>query len=215
MSDHLKVISVAGCIGSGKSSALNLLRRREGYFYGYNLIVELEPVESWQSGEWLSDFYKDRMGKGFIFQTKVLMDQLLQFERWVKWAKQNYDQFGTRTLVVCERCPVESREVFVKHLPISEREKALFVEMTEKCGIWKPDFRIGLTVDKDEMLRRILGRNRCEEVVDSSAYYEELLITYSDLYDAGFAVPVSSSGPSEDVEGRIFEEVMKFVKDQS
>ena len=169
-------ISIGGSIGSGKSTVLERLRRD-----GYN--VFFEPIDQWKH---LTKFYQDKKRWSFTFQVEVL---------------NSFLKCPDDGLVVCERSPWESHNIFSKMLVTSGDmtvdEFELYGKIYDALA-WKPDLFIYLRTSPETCMRRIKQRKRlCETNIDAP-YLEYLNSMYDDVYNREY-VGVDANKSHEEV----------------
>ena len=101
----VKILSIEGNIGSGKSTLVRILKEKYP-----NIVFLQEPVDEWMSitdknGEnILEKFYKDQKKYAFPFQLMAYISRIAQLQR------TNAD------LIICERCVLTDRHVFAQML---------------------------------------------------------------------------------------------------
>lgn len=173
-------ISIGGSIGSGKSTILQKLKDD-----GYN--VFFEPIDDWKH---ISKFYSDKKRWSFTFQIEVL---------------NSFTQCTNNGLVICERSPWESYNIFSKMLVDSGDMTADEYELYDKVYktiAWKPDLFIYLQTTPETCFERIKKRNRsCENNIDMS-YLKNLNCLYDGLYTRS-AVCVDANRDVDDVYAEI------------
>lgn len=159
--DSPTIICIDGTIGSGKSTLIQSLRK---YYTCYT-----EPVEQWTL---LGKLYEDPQRYAVPFQYQVMLSQHDQYSMF----KHN------KGIVVVERCPWTSKNVFV--------------ELMDKCGYFKPvtleaynelynilsynvDHYIYLKIDPKQAMERIRVRDRFAERDIDYGYLEALNEQYN------------------------------------
>lgn len=164
----MKIISIEGNIGSGKSTIVNKLK--ESTFPGSGVIFLLEPVSEWEqfvdsSGtNILTKYYSDQKRYAFSFQMMAFITRLKQINEIIeKYSNQN-------VIIVTERCIFTDREIFAKMLfndsKIENIEYSIY-------NTWFDYFVKNIKIDKyiyintppDICLERITKRNRSGEVI--------------------------------------------------
>ena len=160
-------ISIAGNIGSGKSSLTGLLANR------FNWVPYYESVSD---NPYLKDFYADMTRWSFNLQIYFLAHRF------------NIHKEITEkpTSVIQDRSIYEDVEIFAKNLHklgrMSDRDhttyKNLFAEMTSYLRA--PDLLVYLKADIDTLVRQIKKRGREFEKDLDIAYLEELNRSYDE-----------------------------------
>ena len=204
----LKVICVSGCVGSGKSTLLKEIAQKELLELGtrtYNVEVDLENVEIWQSEGLLESVYRDAASNGFFFQTFVLVEFAEKFKHWKQKANDNWIKNQHSTVVFCERCPFESKSVFMHLLPVAEIQKQTFSKLFDKLA-WEPDFKVCLHPQKEVVSSRIASRDRIEEK-NQDHFLEQCYGRYAALIENGAFNVVLQNAKRDDV----FQHVKKFL----
>ena len=116
----LDIISLIGCIGAGKTTKINDLRKCG------NIVIE-EDLNFWNSINMLEKTYNDQKRYSFTFQTMVLFSNLQDIKNCEK-------QYGGKT-VYTERSIIDSRYVFVEVL----REIGCINDDEYKLFCWQYD----------------------------------------------------------------------------
>lgn len=184
-------ISIGGSIGSGKSTVLRELEKA-----GYDVFYE--PVDEWKH---ISKFYSDRKRWSFTFQIEVLNSFL----------KVKDKDAVEDAVVVCERSPWESYNIFSKNLveqgDMTVDEFELFKKVYDNMA-WKPDIFIYLRSTPETCLERIKERSRsCETEIDIE-YLRSLHTLYEGLYSRD-SICVDANRSAEDV----YTDVKKILED--
>lgn len=182
-------ISIGGSIGSGKSTILDMLKKN-----GYD--VFFEPIDEWKH---MSNFYRDKKRWSFTFQVEVL---------------QSFMQCDdSESMVICERSPWESYNIFCKMLvengDITPSEAELFKKLYDTIA-WKPDVFIYLHTRPEVCYERIQKRNRaCEKDINMSYLYA-LHDKYENTYSRG-TVRVDANRSIQ----HVYEDIIKILKQSS
>lgn len=158
-------VSVAGNIGSGKSSLTGMIARRLGWKPYY---------ESVQNNPYLSDFYGDMRRWSFQLQVYFLSHRFHTHKKIVESKKS----------VIQDRSIYEDVEIFAKNLFLMGRmEKrdyrnyeSLFREMTSYLRA--PDLIVYLKADVKTLLKQIRQRGRDFEKNIEPAYLARLNRSY-------------------------------------
>jgi len=169
-SEMKKWIAVAGNIGVGKSSLVNLLAKR------LNWQPFFEPQED---NPYLADFYRDMKAWGFHSQIFFLTRRL----------RIHRELVDHPTCAIQDRSVYEDAEIFAQNLHlrncISDRDyrsyRDLYLVLTEFLP--PPDLVVYLRASVDTLLDRIAHRGRDYERDIQSSYLNQL----NDLYEAWIA----------------------------
>ena len=160
------VVFVEGSVGAGKTTLIQLLEKEFKTLLGEGHVkIVLEPLHKWQEivhkdKNFLELSYKEAEKYGMLFQIKALSDMEME-----------HMQEQQERIVIYERCPKTTVEVFAKKLQregtISELEYTVLDELLEtfqKTGkLVKPDITIYLKTSTETTNARISKRNREEE----------------------------------------------------
>lgn len=168
-------ISIAGNIGSGKSSLTKLLSRHFGWVPFY---------ESVDDNPYLSDFYADMKRWSFHLQVYFLSNRFMNHKKIIEMPES----------VVQDRSIYEDVEIFARNLHEMgnmdkrdyENYRELFSIMVEYLR--PPDLLIYLRANIDTLLRQIRLRGRSYEQSISKDYLELLNASYEDWirrYESG------------------------------
>jgi deoxycitidine kinase/deoxyguanosine kinase len=167
----MKIISIEGNIGSGKSTILNFLKEiTKTEKEDASLIFLLEPVDEWEKivdsdgTNILTKYYADQERYAFSFQMMAFITRLRQINEIIgKYSNQD-------VIVVTERCIFTDREIFAKMLfndsKIEKIEYSIYIN-------WFDYFVKNINIDKyiyintppDICLERISKRNRTGESI--------------------------------------------------
>lgn len=172
-----KFIAVAGNIGVGKSTLVQLLCERlhwEPFF---------EPVTE---NPYLADFYKDMTAWSFQSQVFFLTHRLRIHQQIIRYTE----------LVIQDRSIYEDAEVFAHNLALQghfstrdyETYRALYQTVAD--FIPPPDLVIYLRASSETLQRRIRLRNRDYERDMSAQYLEQLNQLYECWIDSFTLCPV-------------------------
>ena len=158
-------ISVAGNIGSGKSSLTRLAAKEFGWVPYY---------ESVQNNPYLSDFYKNMKRWSFQLQVYFLAHRFSTHKKIIDSKKS----------VIQDRSIYEDVEIFARNLYLMGRMEArdyrnyrsLFYEMT---GYLKPpDLIVYLKANVNTLMKQIRARGRAFEKAIEKHYLERLNSSY-------------------------------------
>ncbi len=160
-------ITIAGNIGVGKSTLVQLLTRRLGW----------EPVfEAVQENPYLADFYQDMRRWSFHSQIFFLSRRL----------QQHHGLLQRAVPTLQDRSVYEDAEVFARNLYhqglMSQRDWAVYDELYQTMALLlrPPDLVVYLRASPLTLQRRIAQRGRDYERTISEAYLTQL----NTLYDA-------------------------------
>jgi deoxyadenosine/deoxycytidine kinase len=172
-----KFIAVAGNIGVGKSTLVEMLACRLGWQPLY------EPVDT---NPYLADFYADM--PAWSFQSQVYFLALrLRVHRQI---------IGHATSVILDRSVYEDAEIFAYNLylqgGLSERDHTTYRELYQSLieFLPPPDLLIYLRASTDTLLRRIACRGRDYERSISGEYLSGLNSLYERWIDGFNLCPV-------------------------
>jgi len=160
-----KFIAVAGNIGVGKSTLVEMLSHRLGWQPLY------EPVET---NPYLADFYADMPAWAFHSQVYFLALRLRVHRQII----------GHSTSVILDRSVYEDAEIFAYNLylqgGLSERDHNTYRELYQSLieFLPPPDLLIYLRASTDTLLKRIACRGRDYERSISSEYLTGLNTLY-------------------------------------
>ena len=179
-------ISIAGNVGSGKSSVVQSLINR-----GFNAFEE--PIARWSM---LPKFYEDMPRWSFALQIQILYTLL---------------DSPDDGLNIFERSPWESLNIFskisVENGYMSKEEYTLLKDLHDKIA-WSPNIIIYLRASPDVCMERITKRGRdCESGIDPH-YIKMLHDTYEkEVPECACAVTIDAERPIDEV----FESVLNIV----
>jgi deoxyadenosine/deoxycytidine kinase len=181
-----KFIAIAGNIGVGKSTLVQLLCEHLGWEPFY------EPVTE---NPYLSDFYKDMKTWSFQSQVFFLSHRLQIHQQLLKFPGS----------VVQDRSIYEDAEVFARNLAVqgdfSERDyltyHTLYQTLTEFLP--PPDLVIYLRASVPTLQKRISRRNRDYERTIAPAYLEQLNRLYEEWINSFTLCPVLTV-PADDLD---------------
>ena len=110
MIKNIKIVSIEGTIGSGKSTLIQLLKKENTSF-----IFLPEPVDLWNeikdsSGvSIIEKYYANKQKYSFSFQMMAYITRLSQLKKCIETAPEN-------SIIITERCLNTDRYVFAKML---------------------------------------------------------------------------------------------------
>ncbi|MDX1415010.1 MAG: deoxynucleoside kinase [Candidatus Promineifilaceae bacterium] len=159
-------ISIAGNIGVGKSTLVQLLAERVGW----------QPVfEAFAENPYLADFYKDMQRWAFQSQIFFLSRRL----------QQHYTLLQQPVSIIQDRSVYEDAEIFARNLydqgDMNERDWSCYLDLykTLTMLLQPPDLVIYLKASVSTLRRRISQRGRAYE----KGIKEEYLLRINTLYD--------------------------------
>jgi deoxyadenosine/deoxycytidine kinase len=175
-------VSVAGNIGSGKSSLTRMLAKEFGW---------TPYFESVQNNPYLSDFYGDMPRWSFQLQVYFLSHRFNAHKKII----------ASPSSVIQDRSIYEDVEIFARNLYLMGRMekrdymnyRALFYEMTSYLK--PPDLVVYLKADIKTLLKQIHLRGREFERSIEKTYLERLNRSYSswiNKYDLGKVLVIES-----------------------
>jgi deoxyadenosine/deoxycytidine kinase len=170
----MRIVSLEGNIGSGKSSVLAALDR--------DYDTRPEPVAQW--APWLAEFYAKADGAALGLQLQVL-------------ASFHDVTVGASKLVVVERSPQTGKDIFLALLVergvLAAHELALYRQLYAQLA-WTPTERVYLRCTPELALKRVQARNRDHEEAVDLAYLTELHRKHEELYaDSAHVIDASQS----------------------
>ncbi len=158
-------ITIAGNIGVGKSTLVNLLSEQTGW----------EPVlEAVTENPYLEDFYQDMRRWSFQSQLFFLSRRL----------RQHYELLNSKQSIIQDRSVYEDAEIFARNLynqgDMSDRDWACYHELYETLVtlLKPPHLVIYLQASVPTLRSRISQRGRDYEQNIEDAYLEKLNVLY-------------------------------------
>ena len=116
---NVRIISIEGNIGSGKSTFLKNLQEHYSKESNDNVIFVDEPVDEWndicdnENETILSKFYKDSEKYSFPFQMMAFITRYNKLKKAMEYAKQIIDK---NPIIITERSLYTDKYVFAKML---------------------------------------------------------------------------------------------------
>ncbi len=181
-----KFIAVAGNIGVGKSSLVNLVSQRLGWEPFYEAVGE---------NPYLADFYRDMQAWSFHSQVFFLARRL----------RHHRELLDHPTSVVQDRSVYEDAEIFACNLfrqgHIGERDYRTYRDLYEVLTSFlpPPDLVIYLRASVDTLARRIGARGRDYERQMSPEYLAQLNTLYEEWINSFTLCPVLTV-PADDLD---------------
>jgi deoxyadenosine/deoxycytidine kinase len=165
----VKIFSIEGNIGSGKSTLVNILK--DSYKSNPNILFMQEPVDDWlefkdKDGETIiTKFYSDQNKYAFSFQMMAYISRISKLKKLVKSVENNPD-----AIIICERCVLTDRNVFAKMLYHDNKIEeinyqiynAWFDEFIEDIPI---DGLVYVKAEPEVSFNRVTKRNREGETI--------------------------------------------------
>jgi len=150
-------IVIDGNIGSGKTTQLDILEHQ-------NFQVVKEPIEKWP----LDLFYSDPERWGFLFQIIIL---------------QTLTCLPTDSMVIYERCPLSSKEIFWK---LSKKTKLEDRTYQEEFSLraWYPDVYIYIDTPAETCFENIQSRIQAGDTKITLEYLETLENQYNSMFES-------------------------------
>lgn len=179
-------VTVAGNIGSGKSSLTKLLSQHFGWSAFY---------ESVEDNPYLADFYKDMSRWAFTLQVYFLSKRFNDHKKIVD---------GTAS-VIQDRSIYEDAEIFARNLHVigkmDTRDYTNYVELYRVMTQYlrPPDLMIFLDARIETLLKQIARRGRDYEQSIPRSYLEQLSDNYKD-WIGGYKLGPLLVIPSDEVD---------------
>ena len=162
----VKIFSIEGNIGSGKSTLIRLLEKIDK-----DITFVLEPVDEWsdiqdEKGEnILTKFYDDQTKYAFSFQMMAYISRLAKLKRII--------EKNPNSIIISERSILTDKNVFAKMLYDDEKiEKVNYTIYLKWFDEFLKDVHqegfIYLEVKPQTCLQRVQKRNRPGETIDIS-----------------------------------------------
>lgn len=162
-----KFITIAGNIGIGKSTLVQLLAKQTGW----------EPVfEAFEENPYLEDFYADMERWSFNSQIFFLTRRI----------KQHFDLLQQQQSIIQDRSVYEDAEIFARNLyhqgHLSERDWRSYHDLYQTTAVMlqPPDLVIYLKGSVETLLKRIQQRGRPYEQSIQPIYLEQLNHLYEE-----------------------------------
>jgi deoxyadenosine/deoxycytidine kinase len=166
-------IVIDGNIGSGKTTALKLLKCSQWIQENQFTIVD-ENVDEW--APYLAEFYVDMRQNALLFQMKVLQHHMKQYP---------YDATNNfRPSKITERSPLSCLYVFGENLHngqlMNDLERQLMVDMNNDFG-WMPETVFYIDTPPETCYERIHIRSRENEIIPLN-YLKDIDNLYTNVY---------------------------------
>jgi deoxyadenosine/deoxycytidine kinase len=189
----MKIISIEGNIGTGKTTFVELLKQTLSTHYpNHTVIFMKEPVDAWlnlkddATGEnILGAFYRSQERWSYSFQMNAFITRIKQTEAILKkYDVVDIDSANKRDdlILIMERCVYTDRNVFANLLresnKISSMEWKLYDEwfqwLVTKCTHCLPTHYFYLNASADVSFIRMRKRDRNEECSISLKYLQSV-----------------------------------------
>ena len=198
--EPLRVISIEGGIGVGKSTVMAHLRQARP-----DLLYIDEPVDIWESAGLLDAMYKGTIPPG-TFQIAALSTRMAPLLKAVREGHR---------VIVTERCPWSDFEVFTKaNLEPGSIELTAYKMAYDALMTAMPSpvylYNVYLTAEVDTLVARMESRNRGAERTetdDAKASRRSYLDRLQEHHDAFFGVTARMLGVSSYIGTRINSEL--------
>ena len=179
--DHIRYVTVEGCIGVGKTTLTHLLSQALG------ARTVLEIVEE---NPFLPEFYKDKVAHAFKTQMFFLLSRFKQQEALLQG-----DLFSNA--VVSDYLFAKDR-IFAE-LTLSASEMSLYDQIFRALAskVRSPDLVIYLHAPMETVLERIERRGRSFERDMDRGYLEDLVAAYARFFQSFDDAPVMMVDTSE------------------
>ena len=174
------IVSVEGCIGTGKSTFIELIKQQ---YKDKPIIFLQEPLDKWlqlkdsDNENILEKFYKDQKRWSYSFQMNAFITR----------SKQILENNPKDSIIVIERSVITDRRVFAELLKesgkISDMEWELYNQwyywLTENFNVI-PDMYVYLRANSDVSFERMKKRARKEEDIIPKEYIEAVSKKHDD-----------------------------------
>ena len=199
----MKIFSIEGNIGSGKSTLIENLKKHETSF-----VYLPEPVDLWNEIKdsngvtIIEKYYQDQKKYAFPFQMMAYISRVSQIRQ----------KFEENAIIITERCVFTDREIFAKMLyqdkKIEEIEYTIYLKWFDefKCDL---DGIIYLKTNPETCANRIKKRNRKGEDIPLS-YLQNCHYYHEEWINKNTFPTLILNGEIESF--TFFEEIKEFVK---
>lgn len=180
----MKIISIEGNIGSGKSTCIQYLKQK--YKNNTNVYFVDEPIQDWNKIKDKNNktifecFYEDKNKYSFQFQLTTLVTRYKKLKETIELIKKKNKQNKLRlqnAIIITERCIFSDHHIFTKMLFdtgfITKMEYSIYMEYyNEFIKISEPIHYIFINTNIQTCLDRINKRFRTEEKSISHDYIQ-------------------------------------------
>lgn len=211
----LKVISICGNIGSGKSTLISKLKTRldKTLLHGDHPVVTLipEPVDKWHFC--LSKYYKEP--KKWAFQTQlIILSHYLEMQRLALDLVAQSEVDGIKRCLVIERSPLEVLNIFLDHLKhnYDTEDYAIIYKLVDRVcysSLWSCCHYILLDTPVKECVRRSMKRSRESEKDMDFDYIVDLAKAYDTFFKQIESELTTTRLPNNEIED--IEQVRKII----
>tara|TARA_B100001093_G_C26856077_1_gene1027471 strand:+ start:224 stop:862 length:639 start_codon:yes stop_codon:yes gene_type:complete len=181
MNHTLKIISIEGNIGSGKSTVVNSLKK---YYSTEKIYFLEEPVGEWEKikdsfGKTIiENFYENQERYSFSFQIMAYISRLSKLKEAIKYCEKN-----NINLIICERSLQTDKNVFCKMLydnnKIEEINYQIYIRWFDEFIKDFPNINyIYISTRPEVAYERVLKRSRKGETI--SLEYLKMCSDYHD-----------------------------------
>jgi deoxycitidine kinase/deoxyguanosine kinase len=175
----MKIISIEGNIGSGKSTFVEALKK---HFHSESICFLDEPVELWNTivdehgKTMLENYYQDSKKYAFSFQMMAYISRLSILKKAIDSKK--YD------IIITERSLYTDKHVFCQMLyddhTIQEMDYKIYNKWFDEFNMNVPIHYVYLKTDPQVSYDRVIQRNRHGEIIPLS--YLERCSLYHDIW---------------------------------
>ena len=167
----MRIISIEGNIGSGKSTVINNLKQLYKQKYDHEIYFLEEPVNEWTEVQDLNGtniiekFYNDQYKYSFSFQMMAYISRLALLKKAIKYCNEN-----NINLIICERSLETDKNVFCKMLydakKIEEVNYQIYLKWFDEFIKEYNDFYyIYIKTEPTKALERVNKRSRTGETI--------------------------------------------------
>lgn len=238
--DRVKLVSIEGGIGSGKSTIAGIIENLVTDIEANNgekVYIVTEPVDEWinskikyEDGKELSildEYYMDPKKRAFGFQINALMTRMKRMMNKLTDIVNSLPDDDSKVIIIVERSPLSDRHCFAQINyevgNIDEREMTIYLELynfvMNTFRLLIPDYILYLRVPPEECEKRIAFRQRTAESGISFDYLQKLHSRHETwLTDDSLNIPVMqidgmlSFHKDTDVMHTIYNDINKFIK---
>lgn len=214
----MRIISIEGNIGSGKSTVINNLKQLYKQKYDHEIYFLEEPVNEWTEVQDLNGtniiekFYNDQHKYSFSFQMMAYISRLALLKKAIKYCNEN-----NINLIICERSLETDKNVFCKMLydakKIEEVNYQIYLKWFDEFITEIPKiYYVYIKTDPIVAFQRVLERNRKGEKI--SLIYLEDCSKYHDYWltnDTTGTILVDGNKSSHNVYDQIIKVIDGFI----
>lgn len=185
----VKIVVIAGAIGSGKSTALEAIQTAcLSADIGVTVNTLDEPVTEWMNDngfDWLSTFYENPLRWSFSFQVKILMSVTLRLRKALNECASEEIKTGKQCVLLTERSILDGLHVFVPIAAemgrISPAEFDLYQQLVEELNPPMPDGLLYVHCPAERCYTRIAARGRDGEQAIDASYCSRIADKYLEV----------------------------------